>query len=385
MEIINEKISITLGDGSKWELPYNPAPYNVDFNVSEFRFLQTEGAYIDRAKIGVRKFDVILYFLDKENHLNDYKRFEDSCRDSRYWIVNHPYNGEMNMQPLSIEFNPTPLHTTATVSLAETLTKEGILIQADFKSNVENKSQELNEAIQEGANDENLNQTDMNSLTESADTLSSNLTDKIDFQNISSEYKTELNKLKNQASNALDLTRSIQAQLMMPINFINDIKDTVLFIEMQFNSIQNVIESSVKAYEILGASIFSSLAIGATPTNEKTYNNTNDIDESVGAITRIYNSYVDSIQTRQSMNGYVMNYELYYNIHDLFIFTINHLYDIAVDAPLVVIDVTQHDTNPLIISHNYGMSIEDLFLLNNWSVRQSTFIEKDTSFKYYIR
>ena len=38
MEIINEKISITLGDGSKWELPYDPAPYNVDFQRLRISF-----------------------------------------------------------------------------------------------------------------------------------------------------------------------------------------------------------------------------------------------------------------------------------------------------------------------------------------------------------
>lgn len=383
MDILKEKIQLTLGDGSEWELSYEPSPYDLDFNVSEFRFLQTEGVYIDRATIGARRFEAVLYFTD-ESHLQTYKSFENSCRNSKHWVVNHPYNGRMNMQPLSISFNPTPLHTTVTVSLAETMTEEGILIHDDFRSNINEKSRMTNESAMDRASEIDSNTSDINAVADSSIAISDNLQNKIDFQDVATDYMSELNKLKNYSSTTVDLMRSTQNQIMMPIDFINNIKDTVSFLELQFNTVKDIITSSVLAYEFLGASIISALSLGVVPNDNAEYSNTKDIDESVNSLLTIYNEYIATIQAHQNTDGYVMNYELFYALHDLVVFTINHLYDIAVDAPLIVSDVVTHDTNPVILAHDYIMNISDLFIINDWSVKQTLFIESGTRFNYYI-
>lgn len=383
MEILKEKIQLTLGDGSEWELPYEPSSYDTDFNVAEFRFLQTEGAYIDRATMGVKKKDIVVYFLG-ENHLNDYKSFENSCRDSRYWVVVHPYDGKKNMQPLNISFKPTPMHTECTISLAETMTEEGIIINADFRSNIDELADTVNNSALDKADEIQESSSDLNAINESSETIFESLRNKISTQNVSNDYLSEVNSLKVSSTNAVDLMRSVQRQLLMPIEFIDDIKESVSFLEMQFQEIKDIITSSINAYEFLGASIISALCKGVVPDNISEYDNTNDIDQNVDKLVNVYNEYIETIQDDQQINAYVMNYELFFSLHQSVIFTINHLYDIAVNAPLIIQDVTNEDTNPIVLSHVYGMEMGDLFKLNNWSVNKSIFIPKETPFKYYI-
>ena len=178
--------------------------------------------------------------------------------------------------------------------------------------------------------------------------------------------------------------RGVQNQLMLPIKFINSMSDKMSFLESQFNTILAIATDSIRAYEFLGASILSALCRGSIPDNNSTYSNSIEVDKSVAIISGVYSSYITTIQDNQSLDGYVMNYDLFYALHDLVLFTINHLYEIALTTPLIIEDIVSHDIPPIVLAHKYDNTIDELFHLNNWSVAQCLIVEQNTRFKYYI-
>lgn len=381
IELLQDKINITLGDNSKWNLLYELSQYGYDFNTTEFNFLNTNGAYIDRSNVGASRYTLLLYFKG-DNQLQLLDDFQNSAKDSRHWIVEHPFNGTRNMQPLSLSIDTTNIgYSTISIELVETITEEGILINQDFKSNVEAKVRGLNDTCLES---DLSNTSDLLAVIDSADVISEDLKTKIDFQDVATEYLNEIDQTLHYSNSQIGVMRGVQNQLMLPIKFINSMSDKMYFLKSQFNTILSIATDSIRAYEFLGASILSALCRGAIPDDNSTYSNSIEVDKSVSIISSVYSSYITTIQDNQSLDDYVMNYSLFYALHDLVLFTINHLYEIALTTPLIIEDVVSHDIPPIVLAHKYDNTIEDLFQLNNWSVAQCILIEQNTRFKYYI-
>src|SRR5690242_19788437 len=98
---------ITTGDGVKYSnlLWKNDSIKELDYNIAEFDFPNIQGSFIFRGTNKARKFSLHIIF-QRDNQLDDQQRFEDSANDPRPWIVQHPVHGTLNVQPVSLKFDP---------------------------------------------------------------------------------------------------------------------------------------------------------------------------------------------------------------------------------------------------------------------------------------
>lgn len=386
---LDDKIKITTGDGKNYELPYKLSERRLEFNTEEYNFLNTEGTFVNREMPKSSRYDLTVYFTG-DNHLEDANKFEQSAKDRRYWVVKHPYNGTRNMQPFNLTIDTTNIaYTLINISLAETLTEEGVLIEQDFKSNVQTSFDTLQDSATK-ASAEKIGQStsEFKSITDASRNINNDLKTKINFQDVSFDYNKLVNSLAHYTDDPLEVMNNISQMLLLPVRFVDSIKDRMKFIESQFSRFYALVSNIGNIYsaQFLGASVVSSMCVASLPDDQDqiSYNDTHEISNSIEEITAIYNAYNDNLQLMQSVDGFVPDYEIYVNLYHLVVYTLNHLYEIAIDVPFIITTTAEKDTNAILLAHKYGMTVEELFKVNNWSVAQTLIIEKDTKVKYYV-
>lgn len=386
---LDNKISITTGDGKDYKLPYKLSERTLDFNTAEYNFLNTEGTFVNREMPQSSKYNLTVYF-NNDSHLEDANEFEQSAKDRRYWVVKHPYNGTRNMQPLSLTIDTTNIaYTLINISLAETLTEEGVLIKQDFKSNVDTAFDSLQDSTTKASAEPIGESTsEFKSITRASRNINNDLKTKINPQDISFDYNKLVNSLAHYTDNPLEIMNNISQMLLLPIRFVDSIKDRMQFIKSQFSRFYSLVSNIENIYsaQFIGASVVSSMCLASLPDDQDniSYNDTHEISNSIEEITAMYNAYNENLQLMQSVDGFVPDYEIYVNLYHLVVYTMNHLYEIAIDVPFIITTTADKDTNAVILAHKYGMTVENLFKVNNWSVSQTLIIEKDTKVKYYV-
>lgn len=391
MDITDSKIRITTGDSKIYELSYDLSAFNEDFHYSKFDFLNTPGSLISRKEVEATRYELTVYFVG-DNHLVDANKFRNSTLDKRPWLVEHPFNGTRNMQPMSIKYDSTKiLHTAVTISLSETIMNDGLLITQDPKSlieagadNLNDKNDEISSQLIQG------NPTETANLTETANGINSDLRNKISTQDIANKYSDVFFKLNNTVgsfgSSPILTMREITQMLLMPSLFINNIKDRLSFVKSQFKSFGNLVKSSSTIYtaQYLGASVISAYTVTAIPTGILKYSTASEVDNVALDLWSMFSEYATGLETQQTINGFVPNYDIASQLYEQVITTIFNLYQIALDLPTVVEDTIDADTMAVILAHKYDMDFELMFAVNNWSIAQTLIIPKDSRFKYYI-
>lgn len=384
-ELLDQKVRITTGSGTVYELGYQLTERSMDFNVGEYDYLNTEGTFADRAEPRSFRFDLPLIF-NAETHLTDVNEFIEAIKDKRPLLIEHPINGTRNMQPLSITVDSTPvIHSVVTLALVETLLYDGTLIQQSTRSEVLSKSDIVNEtAIEESATDSITEQV---AITATANTINQNLRDKVSFQDVANQYSDAFYSVNTTVGSigteSTEIMQTISNMLLMPSKFINNMKDRIEFVSGQFQSFYGLVSnlSSIYSAQFFGASVISSLAVTSLPDSETEYDNVQDIDNVVQTIINTHNAYMNSMQ---SVSGFTMSYDIYQSLLELVIYTVNNLYDIALTMPTTVTVTTSADTSVFVLANKYGMTVDDMFKLNNWSVAQTIIIPAETQVKYYV-
>lgn len=390
-DITNQLVRITTGDGLLYELPYKQSEYTLDFNVSEYDFLNTEGVYVDRLMPRAVRYDLTVYFTGDDNQQNA-QVFIESCKDRRMWRVEHPLNGDRNMQPINISIDKTSLsHTAITISLVETITTDGLLIDQDYKQSIEVKTanmSEINEEISAGLIASST--TEVAALKSTAENINQELQNKIDFQDIADEYNSTFAKINatigSFQSDTLQVLQTVSNMLLQPKRFIDSTQDRLKFIQSQFNQFVNLVAHlpSIYTAQFIGASVISSYANTSVPSGKNTYETAKDVDMVVQSLWNMYEVYVKSLQEQQDVKGFVPDYNLHMSLYELVVYTINKLYFVALDVPMVVTGETTENTSAIILAHQYNMDIEKLFKVNNWSVSNTLIIPKNTPVIYYV-
>lgn len=390
-ELIDQKVRITTGDGVLYELPYDQSEYTLDFNVSEYDFLNTEGVYVDRLMPRAVRYDITVYFTGLTNQ-QDAQNFIESAKDRRMWRVEHPLNGDRNMQPLAISVNGTSLiHTAVTINLVETITTDGLLIEQDYKQAIEVKSTNTSEINEEVSADLiSASVSEIAALKDTATVINQELQNKINFQDIADEYNNTFSKINATVgsfqSDTLQVLQTVSNMLLMPQKFIDNTQDRLKFIQSQFSSFVNLVTHlpSIYTAQFIGASVISSYANTSVPAGKNTYETATDVDKVAQSLWNMYDEYIKSLQQQQDVKGYVPNYDLHTALYELVVYTINKLYFVALDIPMVITGETTENTTAVILAHQYNMDIEKLFKINNWSISNTLIIPKHTPVKYYV-
>ena len=392
MEILKEKVRLTLGDGSAYELAYDFSEFNEDFNYTEFEFLNVQGALVDRREAKAVRYEITVYFTDV-NHLVSANNFRTSTLDKRPWIVEHPFNGTRNMQPVSIKYDNTSVaHTAVTLTLIETIMYDGLLITQDPKSIILAGNENLTELNDEVSSELIADKpSEIVNLTDTATGINNDLKNKINAQSIANDYSDTFAKMNaaigSIGTQPITVMRQISQMLLMPKRFIDNVRDRLDFVQSQFSDFFNLVQSLPTIYtaQYLGASVISAYTVTAIPDDDSNgYQSAADVDNVATTLWTMFKEYNDELQTKQSVTGFVPNYDISYSLYVQVVTTIKNLYQIAIELPTVVEIELQNDSLAVILAHEYGMDFDTMFMINDWSIAETLIIPKGTKFKYYI-
>ena len=99
--IENIELTIITGDNEIFKPLYTTSSQDIEFNVSEFNFIELEGTLVTRKKVKSQKIPLYIIFQG-DDHIDIAEKFLESSKDPRYWTVTHPIIGEIYGHPASI-------------------------------------------------------------------------------------------------------------------------------------------------------------------------------------------------------------------------------------------------------------------------------------------
>lgn len=122
LEKLNTKVNIRTGDGKTYDVDCVKIGINPkhDYNISVFEFPNREGSYAERWLPKGVQFSLEIVFHG-QNHIEEADTFLQSARDSRYWVLTHPFYGVKNVQPLNINVKDDISTSFLEIALIETI------------------------------------------------------------------------------------------------------------------------------------------------------------------------------------------------------------------------------------------------------------------------
>jgi len=119
---VTKKISIQTGDGKLYTVIWLNATQSIEWQGSEFNFLEIDGTYAKQKKLLGRKFPLEFYF-DGPDHLDEFKTFAKSCGDIRPSIIEHPLYGVITAKIFALNVDNTTMnYSKVTCTAIETIT-----------------------------------------------------------------------------------------------------------------------------------------------------------------------------------------------------------------------------------------------------------------------
>ena len=411
---IKTQLVITTGDGFKHTPEWINAKKKVDFNVAKFEFPKVAGSLVYRGEPKGTEYLIELYFQGND-HLLDAKQFQTSANDKRAWTVQHPFYGQLKVQPISLEFDNSALNVSKiTGIIIETISQDypvgNTRPQDAITLNAIQCSQSFSTSA---ANSEIITKVPpANVSAKSIRTLKGQLTkfkngvDKLvshltkDFQsyfNGFSKAYSSINNLVSDASNVLNLT---QAVINQPALFSQSLKSRFTILGDQFNTLRATINGQMSNLDKLlystnaGSNIGAyCLAVANPQPNDFLY--AIDTIATMELLLTQYNIYIadlDAIQTLTggNTNSFIPDANSLGLLSELVNFTIGNLFDIASNGQQQRSILTEKDTNWILLTHQlYGLDVNDeniikLMTQNNAGLNSILQVKKNTKIIYYI-
>src|SRR5690606_26179512 len=119
---------------------------------------------------------------------------------------------------------------------------------------------------------------------DTANQINTELKDKISFQDIADSYNDVFSKMNSAVgsfgSDPLVVMQQITNMLLMPKDFIDNVRDRLDFVKSQFSEFYNLVKSLPTIYtaQYLGASVISAYTVTAIPNEDGEYQSALDVD-----------------------------------------------------------------------------------------------------------
>ena len=148
-------------------------------------------------------------------------------------------------------------------------------------------------------------------------------------------------------------------------------------------------------FESQGATCLANLCNASVNYNFETdYTIVSDVDYVSTTVLVLYNNYLDLIDGASTSNydidnGYQPNAVVQSELHDLVMFTIANLFDLAFDAQQERIVYLPKDSNLVLLTHKYfGLANDENMQrfrdINNIKLKELFRIKKGRQIKYYV-
>ena len=403
-ERIETSLKITTGDGKVYFPLWRNAGKKISYNVTEFEFVEIEGALVSRKKPKARTFDFQLYFQG-DNNIEQFEAFELSAKDTRPWTISHPFYNELLIQPTSITVSDVSLNCTDfVVSAIETITEEFPIIDIDPKEEITRQFDETNLLIAEDfANDTNIESSDISTFQDNNIELEKKGKRFAPVEN-SEAYFNAFNLANNALFIAIDnpLQAIIDTQqfIIAPVNFASSVSVRVGLLQSQFNELLRLLPSAPSKndkniFEAYGSTLITGIAKSTSEPLEDDFNTSNEVIEITKIINDVFTDFITKIDEFQSLNNvttdsYAPKFESISSLFTIVNFTISNLLNIALESKKERSIITENDTNLIELTHRlYGLDEEDLNIQslinqNNLGIIDYLQIKKGRVIKYFV-
>jgi len=417
VEKIRTDFVITCGEGSSFHPLWLGATKKIEYNVAEFDFPNLSGTLVSRGRPRGTKYGLELFFQG-DDHLDVSKAFETAAADSRPWVIAHPFYGSLTVQPTGLNIDNTEYNVTKiSGTVIETITEDNPKTVLDPIENI---------ALVKVQSDD-LAIASFDAIPSAADknTMAANnkkyYTDGSKITRLAEESESYFNAFNTANSAVLRATsaplfamRMVQSLINAPALFKVGVKTRVSTMRGQFLALNESaagasMRPSKKIYELCGAGLISSMALGAANPLEDDYQNRTDvldiIDLLVGIDTSttpgtpiligaypIFLAMLDSLQTPDGgdVNSFIPDAATLTALNDLINFTVSKLFTIAMGAKQERTYYCEEDTNVILLTHRfYGLDQADVNMgkmINNNKIGISEFLQlrKGRKIIYYV-
>lgn len=408
-KIKNSIFSIITGDGEKFTPLWRPAEKSFDFNTSEFNFINRPGTLVDRKEVAGAKIPLVFQFQGADV-LDQAAKFEESSKDKRYWIVNHPYYGTINGQPtslsrsdvnygsviFSIEFwesiiDISPVKAKSTV--------EAITLNS-AKINTTSAIIYASKAVPKPA--------DISTIKNDVE-VNTSFTDKVArLQEVSEQQYTEYLSTRNEAfgnldsllESPIDTIVSINDFITAPSNFLVSIETRLSLYEAIFQQLKEVLlindNKSNKAYfESVGAAVLGGVCVALVNPIAGDYITRNNTLSAAIRLQVLFFNYLLALDNAQVGfesidNSFFATGDLQNTIQNMVSETLGNLFFVAFQAMQERIVYTDKDSNLIKLTHKYiGLDAEDKNIetfrqINNIKNKNLFIVKKDTKITYLV-
>ena len=399
IERIQSELQITTGDGRQFSVLWKPHTKVAEYNVAEFDFPKVAGTLVKRGTVRGARYDMEFYFQG-EDHLEQAEQFELSARDSRPWVISHPYYDAITVQPLSLTFDHSGYNTSkVTGTVVETITEDYPKTTADPVDQIDEQKEQCDEDSEEVLDEEPDPEetSDIEALLDRIYKELSTIVNTEEFYRIYNEVKTVL---LDTLADAREFARKLQEFINYLAELAVTIQTRVELLKAQFELLRETLEATIdrfkkKFYELYGAIILSALAKAAAHPLPEDYANRQSVMRVTDTILDMYNRYIEDLDNLQSENGgdpnaYIPDMESVSGVQRIVSYTISNLFTIAMGARQERTIYLEDDSNLIVLAHRlFGLrtddsSIEALMKNNDIGLNELLHLRKGREIVYYV-
>ena len=397
-EDIQKPYVIQTGEGSRFTVAWLNASREISFHTSSFEFPNVSGTLVKRRLQKGRKYNLEIYFQG-EDHLKEVESFLSAADDSRAWTIEHPFYGNLLVQPSVLVQDNSQLNISKiTGTLLETITNEGIRVGISNVDAIEESAASVSESGAQGFANVPVESSDVAILSEdntkTLDVYSKAFTENEQIAEINGLYREADNAITSALKEPLAAMQAAQNLINLPAKFENSI-------ESRFNTLKSrlttLISSAIglvsigskTSFEAQSTSIVSSIAVAVVNPREGDYQSRTDVENVSEDLMDLYDSLLETFDSIEG-NGYYPGRETLEGLSNLVNFTVTELFNIALESKQERIFFLEEDSDLISLTHRlYGLDSEDsnIELLkdtNSIGLNEALNIKKGRQIRFYV-
>jgi len=409
LENIETPLKITTGDGKEFSPNWVNARKTVGFNLAQFEFPNIDGTLVKRNRPKGSKYELEIYFQG-EDHLIESKDFELSARDPRYWLIVHPYYGELKVHPLELLFDNSGHNLTKiTGTVLETIVDVFPKGSVSQKDQIDEQKSELDESgsQQYAADNPSPDAKDKALMSDTVDDQNKrtgrSISDSIQAADFRDKTNAANRAITNATSDPLAAMRAIDDVLNYPAQLQNSITARLDAVTDAFTGLVNKIGNSPQTIpasqkRFHEKALTSNVSAMATAVTNPGGGGSTSRSQALGMTQKIintFNTYVETLDSMQNGTGgtltsYVPNQDSLKRTEQLINFVVSEFLAITLTEKQEHKFIVDAETNALLLTHRfYGLDEEDENLTtfietNNIGLDEMLLIKKGREVVYFV-
>lgn len=401
--IQNIPYKIITGDKREWSPKFLAPNKEIEYNHSEYNFINLPQTFIDRKLPKSARYSLTFYF-EGDNNIDIANAFEISASNVNAWTIEHPFYGNLIVQPLGLkrsneELNVSKFECTVVETLDETNPKKSELAF----DKIQNLSEQLdiNNDISYAARigtPEPSHSRYLRQLNE----ISGKIFEKIaNTSETLSQVKTGIGAVTSAIDNIIAspvlVMRQANALATLPASFFQSVDIKFEALEENYRRLKdNTISNRQDKLYLEGSlsNLIKSMCLSSVYNGSDGYIKRSDVIRVIDKLRNYYTDYLiklDSISDSNAFNpnSYIPSFDALFSLYSLVNVTIINLFDIAFNSKQEREIYLSDDTNVIILAHQYysiatDENIDFVIRTNDITLNELFQLKKGRKFIYYV-